>query len=66
MRVSVAEWAPKNCIKKVVTLVSDYAPGVDIETFHPRVAGGGGGVAQRGVETRSRHLGHRDVISGGK
>lgn len=31
LTVGVAEWAPKNGIKKVVTLVSDYAPGVDIE-----------------------------------
>jgi branched-chain amino acid transport system substrate-binding protein len=31
LTVGVAEWAPKNGIKRVVTLVSDYAPGVDIE-----------------------------------
>ena len=31
LTVGVAEWAPKNRIKKVVTLVSDYAPGIDIE-----------------------------------
>jgi branched-chain amino acid transport system substrate-binding protein len=31
LTVGVAEWAPRNGIKKVVTLVSDYAPGVDIE-----------------------------------
>ena len=31
LTVGVAEWAPKNGIRKVVTLVSDYAPGVDIE-----------------------------------
>jgi branched-chain amino acid transport system substrate-binding protein len=31
LTVGIAEWAPKNGIKKVVTLVSDYAPGVDIE-----------------------------------
>src|SRR5689334_21274885 len=29
--VGVADWAPKNNIKRVVTLVSDYAPGIDIE-----------------------------------
>lgn len=29
--VGVAEWAPKNGIKKVVTLVSDYGPGIDAE-----------------------------------
>src|SRR5262245_47478154 len=27
--VGVADWAPKNNIKRVVTLVSDYAPGID-------------------------------------
>jgi branched-chain amino acid transport system substrate-binding protein len=31
--VSMADWAPKNGIKKVVTLVSDYAPGIDAEKF---------------------------------
>jgi branched-chain amino acid transport system substrate-binding protein len=29
----LADWAIKNDIKKVVSLVSDYAPGVDSETF---------------------------------
>ncbi len=31
--VSIAEWAAKNKIKKVVTLVADYAPGLDAEKF---------------------------------
>ncbi|MBX3619758.1 MAG: ABC transporter substrate-binding protein [Rhizobacter sp.] len=31
--VSIAEWAAKNKIKRVVTLVSDYAPGIDAEKF---------------------------------
>ncbi len=31
LTVGVAQWAPKHGIKKVVTLVSDYAPGIDIE-----------------------------------
>jgi branched-chain amino acid transport system substrate-binding protein len=31
LTVGVANWAPKNGIKKVVTLVSDFAPGIDIE-----------------------------------
>jgi branched-chain amino acid transport system substrate-binding protein len=31
--VSIADWAPKNGIKKVVTLVSDYGPGLDAEKF---------------------------------
>ena len=36
--VAMAEWANKNGIKKVVTLVSDYAPGIDAEKYfraHP-------------------------------
>ena len=36
--VPIAEWAAKNGIKKVVTMVSDYAPGVDAENVvHGRV-----------------------------
>jgi len=31
--VSIADWAAKNKIKRVVTLVSDYAPGIDAEKF---------------------------------
>jgi branched-chain amino acid transport system substrate-binding protein len=31
--VSIADWAPKHGIKKVVTLVSDYGPGIDAEKF---------------------------------
>jgi len=31
--VSMADWAPKNGLKKVVTLVSDYGPGIDAEKF---------------------------------
>ena len=31
--VALADWAPKNGIKKVVTLVSDYGPGLDAEKF---------------------------------
>ncbi len=31
--VALAEWANKNGIKKVVTLVSDYAPGIDAEKY---------------------------------
>jgi branched-chain amino acid transport system substrate-binding protein len=31
--VSMADWAAKNGIKKVVTLVSDYGPGIDAEKF---------------------------------
>ncbi len=31
--VAMGEWAPKNGIKKVVTLVSDYGPGIDAEKY---------------------------------
>jgi branched-chain amino acid transport system substrate-binding protein len=31
--VAIADWAPNNNIKKVVTLVSDYGPGIDAEKF---------------------------------
>jgi branched-chain amino acid transport system substrate-binding protein len=31
--VAIADWAPKNGIKKVVTLVADYGPGIDAEKF---------------------------------
>jgi branched-chain amino acid transport system substrate-binding protein len=31
--VGIADWAPKNGIKRVVTLVSDYGPGIDAEKF---------------------------------
>jgi len=31
--VAIADWAAKNGSKKALTLVSDYAPGVDAETF---------------------------------
>ncbi len=31
--VALADWAPKNGIKNVVTLVSDYGPGIDAEKW---------------------------------
>lgn len=31
--VALADWAPKNGIKTVVTLVSDYGPGIDAEKY---------------------------------
>jgi branched-chain amino acid transport system substrate-binding protein len=43
--VIIADWAVKNGIKKVVTLVSDYAPGADAEkSFADRLKAGGGEV----------------------
>lgn len=45
--VGVADWAPKNGIKRVVTLVSDYAPGIDIETaFNARFKAAGGEIIE--------------------
>jgi branched-chain amino acid transport system substrate-binding protein len=41
--VIIADWALKNGIKKVATLVSDYAPGADAEkSFTERLKAGGG------------------------
>lgn len=46
--VSIAEWAPKNKIKKVVTMVSDYGPGIDAEKyFVDRFTLNGGAVADK-------------------
>ncbi|HEX5213266.1 MAG TPA: ABC transporter substrate-binding protein [Pseudolabrys sp.] len=45
--VIVADWAAKNKIKKVVTIVSDYAPGFDAEkSFSERFKAAGGTVAE--------------------
>ena len=46
--VSMAEWANQNNIKKVVTLVSDYAPGIDAERFFAdRIVLNGGTVMEK-------------------
>ncbi len=46
--VSIAEWAPKNKIRKVVTLVADYGPGNDAEKFFAdRFTLNGGSVADK-------------------
>ena len=43
--IGVAEWAPKNGIKNVITLVSDYGPGIDAEvSFKDRFELNGGKV----------------------
>ena len=43
--VIIADWAIKNNIKKVVTMVSDYAPGIDaLNSFKERFTGAGGAV----------------------
>jgi len=45
--VPLADWAAKNGIKKVVTVVSDFAPGIDVETaFKQRFEAHGGKVVE--------------------
>jgi branched-chain amino acid transport system substrate-binding protein len=45
--VAIADWAPKNGIKKVVTLVTDYGPGIDAEKyFKERLQFNGGQVVE--------------------
>lgn len=45
--VPMAEWAAANGIKKVVTLVSDYGPGIDAEkAFKEKFSAAGGTVAE--------------------
>ena len=45
--LGIAEWAPKNGIKKAVTLVSDYGPGIDAErSFRDRFMLNGGQVLE--------------------
>jgi branched-chain amino acid transport system substrate-binding protein len=45
--VAMGDWAPKNGLKKVVTLVSDYGPGIDAEKFFiERLLLNGGQVAE--------------------
>lgn len=45
--VIMADWAPKNGIKKVVTMVSDYGPGIDAEeSFKDRFLFNGGQVME--------------------
>ncbi len=45
--VIIADWAAKNGIKKVVSIVSDYAPGADAEkSFAERLKAAGGEIAE--------------------
>jgi branched-chain amino acid transport system substrate-binding protein len=45
--VPMAEWAGKNGIKKVVTLVTDYGPGIDAEkAFTEKFTQGGGAMGE--------------------
>jgi branched-chain amino acid transport system substrate-binding protein len=46
--IGIADWAPKNGIKRVVTLVTDYAPGIDIEkSFSERFKAAGGEIIEQ-------------------
>jgi branched-chain amino acid transport system substrate-binding protein len=53
--IGVADWAPKNGIKTVVSLVTDYGPGIDAEkTFRDRFIFNGGRIlAELRVPLRS-------------
>jgi len=45
--VAMADWAPKNGIRRVITLVSDYGPGLDAEKFFKeRFSSNGGNVLE--------------------
>ena len=41
--LGIADWAPKNGIKNVVTLVADYGPGIDAEKYFSQFFGAKGG-----------------------
>jgi branched-chain amino acid transport system substrate-binding protein len=48
LTVGIANWAPENGIKRVVTLVSDYAPGIDFEkAFSERFKSNGGEIIEQ-------------------
>ncbi|MDB5776753.1 MAG: transporter substrate-binding protein [Herbaspirillum sp.] len=47
----LASWALKNNIKKVVTLVADYGPGIDAETAFKNTLTAGGGTIIESIRT---------------
>jgi branched-chain amino acid transport system substrate-binding protein len=49
--VIIADWALKNGIRKVVSIVSDYAPGIDAENFFKGVFIKGGGKIAEYIRT---------------
>ena len=49
--VIMADWALKNGIKNVVSIVSDYAPGIDAENFFKREFTKGGGKVTEFIRT---------------
>jgi branched-chain amino acid transport system substrate-binding protein len=50
----MAEWAGKNKISKVVTMVTDYGPGIDAEKTFIKRFGDAGGTVQESVRTPLR------------
>lgn len=53
--VGVAEWAPRNGIKKVVSLVSDYGPGLDAERAFKERFEQRGGTVQEAIRVPMRN-----------
>jgi len=51
----IAEWALKNNIKKVVTMVTDYGPGLDAEKTFQTVFKAGGGEIVESIRTPLRN-----------
>ena len=59
--VIIADWAAKNGIKKVVTIVSDYAPGADAEKSFTERFKAAGGAGRRSHQGAARQPGLRAV-----
>jgi branched-chain amino acid transport system substrate-binding protein len=53
--VALADWSPKNGIKKVVTLVSDYGPGIDAEKYFKERFSFNGGVTTESLRVPLRN-----------
>ncbi|WP_442947256.1 ABC transporter substrate-binding protein [Noviherbaspirillum sp.] len=51
----MATWASKNGIKRVVTLVADYGPGIDAETAFKNTFTGGGGQVLESIRVPLRN-----------
>ena len=53
--VALADWSPKNGIKKVVTLVSDYGPGIDAEKYFKERFSFNGGITTESLRVPLRN-----------
>lgn len=53
--LGIAKWAPKNGIKKVVTLVSDFGPGIDAENSFKKVFSENGGEVVQAIRVPVRN-----------